>query len=326
MPTRPTTLFISHASEDKAEFVRPLAHALKKKGLQVWYDEFSLKLGDSLRRSIDKGLTECTAGVVILSRAFFLKEWPQRELDALYSSEISGRMQIFPVWHQVDASFIASVSPLLADRYSVSSSQGVDSVAELIASQFPPVARYTGRELAITLEHLRSATLFSCEAIGAGCRYRFLQMNAFKAEYCEIVDAAFSKLLDEGAENVPTEFDQQIKDEHERLRIKHKIPEDVYLTSDESIREEHLGGFIENIEGWASGTLSRSECQRLIHDLDLQELDEYFILLGLPNFSISAIQRDLLELALIEIGCGFEDSYIEVEKLCEKLAINDSYE
>ena len=38
-----------------------LAHALKSRGLQVWYDEFSLKLGDSLRRSIDRGLAECSA-------------------------------------------------------------------------------------------------------------------------------------------------------------------------------------------------------------------------------------------------------------------------
>ena len=53
MPVQPATLFISHASEEKADFVRPLAHALKKQGLRVWYDEFSLKPGDSLRRSID---------------------------------------------------------------------------------------------------------------------------------------------------------------------------------------------------------------------------------------------------------------------------------
>jgi hypothetical protein len=66
MQAKPTTIFISHASEDKHDFVRPLAHALKSRGLRVWYDEFSLKLGDSLRRSIDKGLAECSAGVAKL--------------------------------------------------------------------------------------------------------------------------------------------------------------------------------------------------------------------------------------------------------------------
>lgn len=49
-------VFISHASEDKDEVVRPLANALREKGIKVWYDEFEMKIGDSLRRKIDKGL------------------------------------------------------------------------------------------------------------------------------------------------------------------------------------------------------------------------------------------------------------------------------
>lgn len=77
-------IFLSHASEDKALLVRPLAHKLKGFGLQVWYDEFSLRAGDSLRRSIDDGLSKCSAGIVVLSPSFFSKEWPQRELDALF--------------------------------------------------------------------------------------------------------------------------------------------------------------------------------------------------------------------------------------------------
>jgi hypothetical protein len=42
-------LFICHASEDKDGFVRPLAETLRTKGLKVWYDEFTLTLGDSLK-------------------------------------------------------------------------------------------------------------------------------------------------------------------------------------------------------------------------------------------------------------------------------------
>lgn len=323
MPPRFTSLFISHASEDKAGFVRQLAHALKKRGLRVWYDEFSLKLGDSLRRSIDRGLADCTAGVVVLSRAFFSKEWPQRELDALYSSEIAGRTRVLPIWHGVDARFVSSISPLLADRYAISSSKGVNEVATLIASQFPPNARYTGKELATILERQQSTTLFACEALGAGCRYRFLQMNAFKEEYQEIADTAVSKLSEEEVENFPSQLDRWLEEEHERLRIKHKIPEDAYLTSDEPIREEHLGSFTEDIEGWASGTLSQHESARLVHGLDLQELDEYFILLDIPNFSFSSTQRKLLEIAIIELGCGLEDGYRKVGKLCERLATAD---
>src|ERR1700677_1804909 len=96
-------VFISHASEDKSEVVKPLAEMLKLGGLQVWYDDYVLKLGDSLRREIDRGLAECRYGIVILSHSFFAKEWPQRELDALAAREISGRGKvILPVWHKID--------------------------------------------------------------------------------------------------------------------------------------------------------------------------------------------------------------------------------
>ncbi len=65
--------FICHASEDKDVFVRPLAEKLRESHLEIWYDEFSLKVGDSLRESIDKGLSKCRFGIVILSPAFFNK-------------------------------------------------------------------------------------------------------------------------------------------------------------------------------------------------------------------------------------------------------------
>jgi hypothetical protein len=80
--------FICHASEDKTNFVDPFAHRLRESGLSVWYDVFSLKLGDSLRRKIDEGLAQSRYGIVVLSKYFFSKEWPQSELDGLMSREI----------------------------------------------------------------------------------------------------------------------------------------------------------------------------------------------------------------------------------------------
>ena len=67
-------VFISHASEDKEDFVRPLAEKLQKCGVKVWYDEFELKMGDSLSDSINRGLQESKYGIIVLSQAFFEKE------------------------------------------------------------------------------------------------------------------------------------------------------------------------------------------------------------------------------------------------------------
>src|SRR3990172_4215133 len=67
--------FISHASEDKDKLVKPLAKGLAKLGFRVWYDEFELTVGDSLRQSIDRGLATSRYGIVVLSKAFLAKNW-----------------------------------------------------------------------------------------------------------------------------------------------------------------------------------------------------------------------------------------------------------
>jgi len=73
----------SHASEDKEALVQPLATALAAFGVRAWYDEFTLEAGDSLSRSIDRGLADSRFGVVVLSPSFILKPWPEYELRGL---------------------------------------------------------------------------------------------------------------------------------------------------------------------------------------------------------------------------------------------------
>jgi hypothetical protein len=94
-------VFISHASEDKDALARPLAEALRARGFRVWYDEFALKVGDSLRESIDHGLGNSRYGIVILSPKFFAKHWPQRELNGLATREVGRKKVILPIWYGV---------------------------------------------------------------------------------------------------------------------------------------------------------------------------------------------------------------------------------
>lgn len=133
--------FICHASEDKKSFVRPLSNALRKKGLKIWYDEFTLKVGDSLRRSIDYGLANSRYGIVVLSPDFFEKEWPQKELDGLVAREIDGEKVILPIWHSVTKAEVKKYSLTLADKVAARSSEGLDTVIkklmEIIKSSAP---------------------------------------------------------------------------------------------------------------------------------------------------------------------------------------------
>jgi len=132
-------VFICHASEDKDSFVRPLAEALKNSHLEVWYDEFSLVIGDSLRESIDKGLSKSRYGIVVLSPAFFTKKWPIRELNGLVAREMSGENSvILPIWHNITAKQILEFSPPLADRKAVDSKNGIESVCSELLKKLRP--------------------------------------------------------------------------------------------------------------------------------------------------------------------------------------------
>ena len=122
-------VFISHASEDKDDFVRPLAQALVKEGLSVWYDEFELSIGDSLRRKIDYGLARSSFGVVVLSPSFFQKNWTQYELDGLTVRQMAGEEVILPIWHRLTKDEILNLAPSLAGIYSLNSS--ADSLSQI---------------------------------------------------------------------------------------------------------------------------------------------------------------------------------------------------
>lgn len=127
-------LFISHASEDKEELVRPLAVALENLGVKVWYDEFTLKVGDSLRRSIDSGLSNSRFGTVVLSSSFFAKNWTQYELDGMTAKEMNGRKMLLPIWHKVTKSEVIKFSPTLADKVALNSSvYSTEEIAQLIS-------------------------------------------------------------------------------------------------------------------------------------------------------------------------------------------------
>lgn len=129
-------VFVSHASEDKDDFVRDFVKCLQQNGLKVWYDEFTLRVGDSLRRSIDNGLRNSRYGIVVLSEAFFSKEWPQRELDGLFAREVNGEKVILPIWHKISKNEVMKFSPIIADMLALNTSSfTIEEIAKEISDR-----------------------------------------------------------------------------------------------------------------------------------------------------------------------------------------------
>ena len=89
-----------------------------------------------MRRSIENGLKNSKYGIVVLSEAFFKKEWPQRELDGLFAREIEGEKVILPIWHKISKSEVIQFSPIIADLLAINTTMfTIEEVAEQIAKR-----------------------------------------------------------------------------------------------------------------------------------------------------------------------------------------------
>lgn len=129
--------FISHASEDKEDFVRDLAEALSQKGFKVWYDETELLVGDSLRKKIDEGLACSRFGIVVISPNFVRKRWTEYELNGMVAKEMNGIPLILPIWHNISMDEVLKFSPSLADKKALKTSDyTIDEIVSSLAARF----------------------------------------------------------------------------------------------------------------------------------------------------------------------------------------------
>jgi len=180
-------VFVSHASEDKDEIARPLADALMRDGFQVWFDDYALMIGDSLKETIEEGIRTCDFGIVVLSRHFFSKSWPRTELNALFGREMEQRRLILPIWHNIDRKDIDRHSPFLLDKLALKSEEGVEELVRKI--RLSTSRRFRHRE-ALSTRKDRSITVL-CRADGENLKEALIEQVAqqYGINRAEVQDA-----------------------------------------------------------------------------------------------------------------------------------------
>lgn len=125
--------FVSHASEDKAQFARPLAESLRAKGVDAWLDEWEMGPGDSLIQKIfSEGIQGTDAVVVVLSETSIQKPWVQKELSVAAVKNIENATKLIPV--RID---LCQVPEVLLDVYRIDwhKEGSAESVAQRISDQ-----------------------------------------------------------------------------------------------------------------------------------------------------------------------------------------------
>lgn len=129
--------FISHDSRDKDDVARPLYEALISRGFKVWFDEYSLNIGDSLTESIMKGISESKHGILILSKNFLSNEkWVKFELHALMTKQVATNSKvILPVWHGISDKDLTD-NYWLMDKLGGNTDKGIEELANKLRDAF----------------------------------------------------------------------------------------------------------------------------------------------------------------------------------------------
>ena len=128
-------VFVSHASEDKENFVKPLVMALKDNGINAWYDKHEIGWGDSFSSSINRGLVKSRYAIVVLSPYSMHKYWTNTELDTILSMESVNAQKLLPIFHNISYEEIIAQKPIISGRLGINSNEGIEYIVEQMKKQ-----------------------------------------------------------------------------------------------------------------------------------------------------------------------------------------------
>ncbi|QWD79267.1 toll/interleukin-1 receptor domain-containing protein [Polynucleobacter sp. MWH-Spelu-300-X4] len=130
-------IFLCHAWDDRQGAAKELHDSLESQGIKVWFSEKDVGLGVPLLRAIDKGLANSRVGIVLVTPAF-LRRLPAEGIADKELSALLARDQLIPIVHNTTFEELREVSPLLASRSGLNTSEDTmatiaTKLAELVA-------------------------------------------------------------------------------------------------------------------------------------------------------------------------------------------------
>jgi len=123
--------FLCHAWDDRKGPAKELHDLLEAAGVKVWFSEKDIGLGVPMMRAIDKGLANSRIGLVLVTPAM-LDRLPKESIADKELSALLAGNQLIPIVHDTTYDALRNISPLLASRTGLDTSE--DSM-EVIATK-----------------------------------------------------------------------------------------------------------------------------------------------------------------------------------------------
>lgn len=109
-------VFISHANKDKSDYVDSLYMAIRRLGVNVFYDTEVLSWGDNWKQVILEDTEKSEFAIIVISENFFGREWTERELNEfLHRQNTSGQKIVLPLLHNITLEKLKEHYPELGD-------------------------------------------------------------------------------------------------------------------------------------------------------------------------------------------------------------------
>jgi len=122
--------FLCHAWDDRQGPAKELHDLLVAAGVKVWFSEKDLGLGVPMMRAIDKVLANSRIGLVLVTPALLARLPKESVADKELSALLAGN-QLVPIVHNTTYEALRNVSPLLASRTGLDTTE--DSMAVVAA-------------------------------------------------------------------------------------------------------------------------------------------------------------------------------------------------
>ena len=131
-------VFLCHAWADRQGTARELHELLVAAGVRVWFSETDLALGVPMMRAIDRGLANSKIGLVLVTPALLARLPNEESVSDRELSTLLARNQLVPIVHNTTYEALRNVSPMLASRSGLDTSEDTlavvaQKIAELVA-------------------------------------------------------------------------------------------------------------------------------------------------------------------------------------------------
>lgn len=153
-------VFLSYGTDD-AFLAEKIARALTAQGIHTWWAEWEIESGDSFRRKIDAGLSDCTHFMVLLTPNSIMRPWVNEEIDAGFVRKVNATSRFIPIRHLLPVSALPPLlSGMLCREIDTDLAQLKDIVSDIYGLTRKPAlgpvpaaasAPYTGYSAAATL-------------------------------------------------------------------------------------------------------------------------------------------------------------------------------